>query len=159
MHYDEVKFQVLWAQYERLCVEVGRILPTVIEWPSDQSYWERPRMLEALKRNNMYCTSFGGDVIHFAPEVDVPLDILRQRNWKFATNLIELSSVFDMDFSGMKLGNFNQSSGKLLRSISKEFDGVYNRRIYTPGIVTILHACVYRFFYGYPMKDLWQCRV
>ena len=75
MHFDEVKFQTLWAQYERLCEEVGTIVPTVIEWPSDHACWERPRLLECLKRNNMYCTSFDGDVIHFAPEVDIPLDL------------------------------------------------------------------------------------
>ena len=166
MHYDEVKFQAMWAQYERLCVEVGKILPTIIEWPSDQTYWERPRMLEALKRNNMYCTSFDGDIIHFAPEVDIPLATLRQRNWKFATNIYELTSVFDMDFSGLSLGknDFNQTSGKLLKRISDDFDGVYNRRIFIYPWNCHYIACVCISFllwlsYHVSWKNLWQSRI
>ena len=84
----------------------------------------------------MYCTDFGGDIYHFGSRGSLPPGQLKKRKWKFATNMYELSSVFD--------------EGSIREEGDVEFDGIFNRRIFTPSVVSILIACTYRFFYAYP---------
>ena len=127
-------FRKLWRQYEKLCDEVGFVVPTILEWPRNNAYWRESMVKKRLEKNGMVFSDFDG--CRYDLHDSSGIQYLK-KPWRFASNIPGIQNVFN------RLCQRDHTHGSTCGKEAK------HSQYYTPTMTILVHKVIADFFYGH----------
>ena len=126
-------FRKLWKQYERLCDEVGFVVPTILEWPRSNAYWRETMVKKRLEKNGMVYSDFDGCRYDLRDPSGIQY---LKKPWRFAANLPGVKGIFE------RLCNKDHTHGSTCGKEAK------HSQYYTPTMAILIHKVIADFFFS-----------